>query len=339
LIKLIRQKLYRIKKHYWPKTIILCYHRIGDYLSDPYDITVSNKNFISQIQWLIKYFNLISLDDLYECLQEQKYPYKKSVLLTFDDGYASTSNTIQLLEKWSIPATFFICTPDNDNRHFYWDILSHLLIEQKTIPDDDMDFIIHLCKIAHINLIPEKKLDDNGFNIGLKWKRHDNNYITQRCEVLELLTNNAEYEHPNSPNSILNLLNQKSFPIESDRSILSGINKLDIAHCTIGAHTMNHYSLSSLHRNEQKNEILNNKKQLENELGVQIKYFAYPFGSKRHYNPDSINIVQDNFSLALSNRSGLINKESNSYELPRFLVRDWDLKEFKNKVNIFFQHV
>ena len=53
---------------------------------------------------------------------------------------------------------------------------------------------------------------------------------------------------------------------------------------------------------------------------------------------DTINIVKNNFSFAFSNFFGLVHKDSNLHELPRFLVRDWPIQEFKNKIENFFNY-
>ena len=68
----IRSRLYHLKKRFWSNTIILCYHRIGDYIADPLDITVSHKNFSSQIQWLNSNYNIISLDEIENYFLENK---------------------------------------------------------------------------------------------------------------------------------------------------------------------------------------------------------------------------------------------------------------------------
>ena len=110
------------------------------------------------------------------------------------------------------------------------------------------------------------------------------------------------------------------------------IDKLNLKHCNIGAHTMNHYTLSSLNKLEQEKEIIENKTQLESIIGKKIKYFAYPFGSRQHYNKHSLKIVKENFNLALSNFQGMVHKNTNPFELPRYLIRNWDLGVFKEKI-------
>ena len=87
--------------------VILCYHRIENYTSDPVKITVSKKNFLKQINFLKEFAKIISPNQLFESLEKRKNLPKRSVLLTFDDGYSSYEQTMDLLLKESISAIFF----------------------------------------------------------------------------------------------------------------------------------------------------------------------------------------------------------------------------------------
>ena len=42
----MRNFIYKTRKALWPKLVILCYHRIENYTSDPVKITVSKENFL-----------------------------------------------------------------------------------------------------------------------------------------------------------------------------------------------------------------------------------------------------------------------------------------------------
>ena len=57
----------------------------------------------------------------------------------------------------------------------------------------------------------------------------------------------------------------------------------------IGGHTCNHKILSSLERDEQKNEIIDNKKYLEDLIGKEIHLFCYPKGK---YSNQTIEVVK-----------------------------------------------
>ena len=105
----------------------------------------------------------------------------------------------------------------------------------------------------------------------------------------------------------------------------------------LGFHTINHFNLSKLSYDNQKKEIEIGKKSLDARVGKNVEIFAYPFGNKIHYNNDTLKIVKKNFKYAFSNFEGLVHKDSNIYELPRFLVRDWDIDKFILKFKSFFR--
>ena len=115
-------------------------------------------------------------------------------------------------------------------------------------------------------------------------------------------------------------------------------NKNLIDYHKIGYHTINHYNLSRLSYNNQKIEVELGKKELESIINQQVKIFAYPFGNRYHYNADTLKIVKRNFKFAFSNFEGRVHKDSNIYEIPRFLVRDWSIDSFIQNIKRFFRH-
>ena len=107
-------------------------------------------------------------------------------------------------------------------------------------------------------------------------------------------------------------------------------------HHKIGFHTINHFNLSKLRYNDQRKEIELGKKDLDSIIGKKVEIFAYPFGGRIHYNEITLEIVRRNFNFAFSNFEGLVYEDSNIYELPRFLVRDWEIDKFIKKIKGFF---
>ena len=86
----------------------------------------------------------------------------------------------------------------------------------------------------------------------------------------------------------------------------------------IGAHTINHANLASLSPADQTREILDSKTIIENELGVKITTFAYPYG---RYSQATIDIaLKAGFKSAVTTVSGLSQSSANRLTLTR--VRD-----------------
>jgi len=106
----------------------------------------------------------------------------------------------------------------------------------------------------------------------------------------------------------------------------------------IGTHTHNHPMLSILSYNEQIEEIKISKALIEDLIGKEVVSFSYPYGEKKDYNRESIKICKNlGFKVACASFYGQVHSWSSVYELPRCLVRDWDLQTFKNRVKHFFR--
>ncbi|MFC1701028.1 polysaccharide deacetylase family protein [Patescibacteria group bacterium] len=96
--------------YYLPKNhraSILMYHSISN---NNVFFTVRPKIFARQMQFLKeKGYIVISLSELVGILSSNKPLLKKTVVLTFDDGYEDNYyNVLSILEKYGFPATIFI---------------------------------------------------------------------------------------------------------------------------------------------------------------------------------------------------------------------------------------
>ena len=71
--------------------------------------------FKKQIKYFKKNFNILSNESFIEILNSKKIPKKKSVLLTFDDGYKDHYKFVYpYLKKQKILANFCLIAPKED---------------------------------------------------------------------------------------------------------------------------------------------------------------------------------------------------------------------------------
>jgi peptidoglycan/xylan/chitin deacetylase (PgdA/CDA1 family)/GT2 family glycosyltransferase len=93
-------------------TAILMYHVIGDDGEIASRYVVPERRFRRQMAWLRRRgYAVIDLDELVRCRVEHRLPPAKSVVLTFDDGYAETlGRALPVLERMGYPATAFLVT-------------------------------------------------------------------------------------------------------------------------------------------------------------------------------------------------------------------------------------
>ena len=323
--------LYKIRKARWPKLVILCYHRIENYITDPVKITVSKKNFSKQISFLKEYAEIINPDQLFESLENRKHLPKRSVLLTFDDGYSSYEETMEFLKKKSVPAIFFISLR---KKNFWWDILSKLLLKNQHLKNNEFDKINNFLAELGYQFKIEQHIELDLLSKLRTWDVTESHFPFKRNRAFYLLAKIFEeidhYEQPNLLKTITSL--------STEKRDFSYLHKKDLLeYHKIGSHTINHFNLSKLSYENQNKEVQVGRKGLESIIGKRVKIFAYPFGGKIHYNKDTLDIVKKNFNFAFSNFEGLVHKDSNNYELPRFLVRDWGIDKFILKVKSFFR--
>jgi len=94
---------------------ILCYHRFGTSAATAGwggKMTVSPNNFAAQLDWLARNdYQVIRLTQLQAFLEGKQALPKRSVVITFDDGYESVyRHALPVLRKYNFPATLFVYT-------------------------------------------------------------------------------------------------------------------------------------------------------------------------------------------------------------------------------------
>ena len=89
---------------------ILTYHKFSDNGADA--LTVTRKSFEDQMRFLKNHeYKVISLDEFYDFLELRQPIPRKSVVITFDDGWRSAYDiAFPILKKYGYPATLFVYT-------------------------------------------------------------------------------------------------------------------------------------------------------------------------------------------------------------------------------------
>lgn len=96
------------------KVLVLTYHKVLSKKRKKKHpearMTLSVGQFARQMRWLReKHYTAITCDELYRWHEGEFTLPKRSVLITFDDGYASTiERIIPVLEKYDLKATVFV---------------------------------------------------------------------------------------------------------------------------------------------------------------------------------------------------------------------------------------
>jgi peptidoglycan/xylan/chitin deacetylase (PgdA/CDA1 family) len=299
-----------IRKKFQNGSAILLYHRVAELDRDPQLLAVSPANFAEHLQILRRKTNVVALRDMVRNLDSDSSP--RSVALTFDDGYADNLIYAKpLLERYETPATVFVVSGHvGTDREFWWDDLDRLLLRS----------------------------EDSGWSVEERTESEPR-HVEYRSTHAKLRAS-----HPKRRDEMLGELQKRVNGGARSRTGYRALSREELVQLAdgglveIGAHTVTHPVLARLDCAEQTQEIEQSKKDLQEWLGQPIHSFAYPYGGKSDYDGNSVGSVrQAGFRMACSNFPGMVWRSTNRFELPRFLVRNWNGETFERIVDTIFQ--
>lgn len=337
----LRHTLQSLKKRFIPVSLILMYHRVADIKTDPWRLSVSPQHFSEHLEVLQKMACSQRLDHLAHALQQGKIP-RRSVVITFDDGYADNLTTAKpLLERFHIPATFFLSTGCIEgHREFWWDELERLILQPLILPDKLQLSIRGM--LYEWDLDGDVTLNDDRMRKNISWRaweeapgiRHEIYYL-----LWQLLKPLEDNERQHLLDQMLQWVGTQSL-IRSTHSLLRPEEISLLAQgdmIEVGAHSATHVSLPSHSLSYQRDEINGSKRYLEELLGNPLTSFSYPYGD---YTPETMALVKDaGFSCACSSHAGGVLLNSDHFQLPRLQVPDWDGEEFEKQLLTWFTEV
>lgn len=300
------------------KGTILIYHRVIDLEIDPFHLMVHPKRFEDQIRYLRNKFNLIPLQELVKKISKGE-SVRNCIVITFDDGYADNLYSAKpILEKYQVPATFFaVVGMIGSKREFWWDELERIfLIERKSF--------------KRLERNKQKRESDI-----LKKNNSSDNYFEMH-RLLKYLPNKKREKILDSMFDRLGL--NRNAGRETHR-ILKREELQELARgelFEIGSHSITHMALTALPEERRWLEIKNSKALLEQYIDSKIRSFSYPFGLNRDIDENCIQIVKKSgYVCGTSNIQGEIDNNVDLYLLPRRIVGNWELSEFKKKLDKF----
>ena len=295
--------------------VVLIYHRVTTLASDPQLLAVTPSNFRAQMQYLKDNFPVLRFEDDWSRVE------KPAVVVTFDDGYADNAlEALPILEEVGVPATFFIIAGTIDIRQEFW--------------SDELERIV----LGDWNFSEQFELADSRF--GRAWPTVTE---VERYKLYEEIHPFMKKVDPQRRENWLMQLRQWAHAAEGFRETHRAMTVDELGRlarsrwATIGAHTVTHTPLSSLPVQMQREEVIRSKMQLETWLEREIKVFSYPFGTKRDYTRESAALCKEaGYVKAAANFPGQAHRWTDPYEIPRQLVRNWDLSTFTKNLKKFW---
>jgi peptidoglycan/xylan/chitin deacetylase (PgdA/CDA1 family) len=304
--------------------VALLYHGVEKHIVDPrvQILHIPFKRFEKQIEHLRRHFEIISLNYLYDCMENSYKIDPSQILLTFDDGYKNNLNIVApFLSAYNIPFAVFISTRHiHEGKRFatYYLRTAIFWTEQKSIDIPTLD--------ANFDISTEKK------------KVHAQNIISERLKsepqnVVALIVEDLIRSIPNDRWLEINSKFASDEPMN-----WSEVRQLHSLGVTIGSHCHDHAILHSRQSyTEIAGQLKTSKDLIEKNLG-ECKYFVYPNGEKDDIAFDALMSVKENeYLLGFTTVEGEIEKNSNRYLLPR-ISPPINLDHFKFSLNTCFRH-
>jgi peptidoglycan/xylan/chitin deacetylase (PgdA/CDA1 family) len=301
---------------------ILMYHAV---ISTPLTVHnwcfVDKSSFISQIQYLKKHFEILSLSDAARRMKNEGIS-RPTAVVTFDDGFQNNYDlAFPILREIGVPATIFLVTGLVNTDDTVWFCrLNQTLTKTKKLAFEwngyRFDLSDPLSKAGAAAIIQEK----------LKEFPHPDLLTEVRWITREL------GDEPTSP-----------IPVGSPFRILNGEAIREMAASGLiefGAHTHNHAILSQLSLDEQRNEIYRSIKAVHELTGRPCELFAYPNGQVRDYDGESMKILEEyGVHVSVTTIEGPNGRMTPLMELRRYGVgADMSLAYFQLKANHIIVH-
>jgi peptidoglycan/xylan/chitin deacetylase (PgdA/CDA1 family) len=214
------------------------------------------RKFEKQLQLFRKFFKLVSLEDVYK---EQFDPEAFSVCLTFDDGFANNYKyVLPLLERYEVPATFFVTSISETGYNFLWN--DALSIAGKMGP---ASFIFKNEQFT-------KARNGQYLSASSKQSLNDllrNTTFAHKAELTDLLHSITSFTKKIDPDYWLQMSKEQIKSLATSKW------------ATIGSHSAYHNDLAKETVDELKQDLQRSKHFLESVTGKEVKALAFPYGS------------------------------------------------------------
>jgi peptidoglycan/xylan/chitin deacetylase (PgdA/CDA1 family) len=268
------------------------------------------KDLDATIEVLAKNYTFISLNDAYEILSGKKAKVKNGLVFTLDDGYWNNLNYARpIFKKYNVLPTLFVSTKNVDECSPFWfDRLDYAL---QQLEGESYDIKLFGSDFS-FDLVSRKALKKSYTSFRRIIKK---NFF--KDEEMRDLLNSLSFDIEAVTGKNLSSINQND-----DWTRIASWNELnevtDRSEFNVGSHTVDHIRLALVNESVMEYQLKESKAKIEQELGVDCKFFCYPNGS---YNLQvTQKVAESGYSLAVTTRPGLNEIGDNLMTLKRFNI-------------------
>ena len=252
--------------------------------------------FGRQMRFLSEYFAVLPLADAAEQLTRGSLP-ARACCITFDDGYADNLTVaLPILERYRLPATVFVATGYLDGGRMF------------------NDSVIDAIATADVPSLDLREL---------ALEQYPLSSVAQRRDASQRILERLKYLPPAQRDvAVERLVVLAKCPLLATDIMLRSEQVAELSRhgIEIGGHTVAHTILTTLDDARARTEMATGKQQLEHIVGRPVRMFAYPNGRPgRDYAARHAAMAREvGFELAVTTASGVAQRTSDPYQLPRF---------------------
>jgi peptidoglycan/xylan/chitin deacetylase (PgdA/CDA1 family) len=283
--------------------IVLMYHRVNDE-GDPFFPSLPVPTFVSQVEYLARRYRVEPLTAVAQWL-EAGAPGRARIAITIDDGYPDTHDCVlPALERMGVPASLFLATAPLETGQPLW--LDRVRLALKHTPRPALQ-------------VPEADLPSLPLAT-----------LPQRLAATRRLLGAMKKLPPPRIQAIVKSLEEACDLPRLGVLDWDHVRRMARGPIDIGAHTHNHYLLSTLaHDDEVASEIETSVRLIREKVGAPVTAFAYPNGEREDYDARSIRVLERlALRCAVTTRDGLAKPGRARYELPRLYTSETFLPLF-----------
>jgi peptidoglycan/xylan/chitin deacetylase (PgdA/CDA1 family) len=284
-----------------PGAAILMYHSVASDPSQHSDslggIVHSETIFRSQMELLARDYRPLSLDDVLRHLRDGDDLPTRSVVVTFDDGYADNYEVaMPILNQCGVPATFYGTVDCIENRRLPW--------------PSRLRFAFRRTKITSWN-------DEPGKSWPLDSSDDREAAFLATCDSCCQLSGAAQEEF------ILRVEGELKTSLPDSQGALmmtyEQLRDLRRRGHIVGSHTLTHPNMAYLTEDDAQRELADSKQRLESQLAAPIKHFSYPCPARSpHWNERTVEQSRAvGYETAVTTNSGLTHRGDNPLCLKR----------------------
>jgi peptidoglycan/xylan/chitin deacetylase (PgdA/CDA1 family) len=306
--------------------VILLYHRVAEPGLDPWGLAVSPKHFEEHLEVLGRRGPSLTLSALVQTLKSDQ-PKQSATAITFDDGYADNLHVaMPLLERHGQRATVFLTTaPIIRQRAFWWDDLEEILLCRATLPRRKMELSL---PAGTFTWTLEEDASQPLPEVS-RWRAWQPVSPYRGRQALYVSLWRLLKELPHAPRekaleALRHWAGSEAVPRPSHRplTVQEVVTLADRDLIEVGAHTVNHPALASISVEEQREEIIRSKSDVEGIIGAPLRGFSYPHGSCTKATADSVRAA--GFAYACVTAATPLTSATDPFELPRITVPNCD---------------